>query len=237
MGLIGLPNHGSTSTTLPPGRPDLDGRVAEPREAWCRDRSPSMTSRRAGGARGVSRCSTAALSAVRSGSARRAGLHSRRARRADRLEPRADQLDRADRPRGRLPSRGRGGARCAPPATKGYLAFTAFCAAAFGGLAYLSDTGAAGHRAGSPVTADPAYDAPRRRGARRLRRRSPWSRRSSLAPRRTRRRPGPAGAGSRAARRCCWAALTWGGDADRRGDAHAPARRAGAWRRAACSPR
>jgi hypothetical protein len=48
-------------------------------------------------------------------------------------------------------------------ATSGYLRFTALCAAAIGGLAWLSDgalPAAAG--AGSPVTMDPAWDVPRR---------------------------------------------------------------------------
>ena len=47
-------------------------------------------------------------------------------------------------------------------ATKGYLAFTAFCAAGFGGRAWLSDDGLAPAATGSPVVADPAFDAPRR---------------------------------------------------------------------------
>jgi len=47
-------------------------------------------------------------------------------------------------------------------ATKGYLSFTAFCAAGFGVLAYLSDTGLPPIAAGSPVTADPAWDGARR---------------------------------------------------------------------------
>jgi hypothetical protein len=57
-------------------------------------------------------------------------------------------------------------ARLRTGATKGYLAFTAFCAAAFGALAYLSDTGLPAIAAGSPVTADPAWD---------------WARRAALA--------------------------------------------------------
>ena len=48
-------------------------------------------------------------------------------------------------------------------ATRGYLGFTALCAAAFGALTWLSDgalpTAAA---AGSPVTVDPTFDLPRR---------------------------------------------------------------------------
>ena len=52
-------------------------------------------------------------------------------------------------------------ARLATPATKGYLAFTAACAAGFGVLAYLSDTGLPTIGAG-PVPIDPAFDAPRR---------------------------------------------------------------------------
>ena len=52
-------------------------------------------------------------------------------------------------------------ARLATPATKGYLAFTAACAAGFGVLAYLSDTGLPTVGAG-PVPVDPAFDAPRR---------------------------------------------------------------------------
>jgi hypothetical protein len=47
-------------------------------------------------------------------------------------------------------------------ATRGYLAFTAFCAAAFGALAWLSDTGLPAIAAGSPVAADTSWDAARR---------------------------------------------------------------------------
>jgi hypothetical protein len=53
-------------------------------------------------------------------------------------------------------------ARLRTPATKGFLAFTAFGAAAWGVLAYLSDTGLPAIAAGSPVTSDPAFDAARR---------------------------------------------------------------------------
>jgi hypothetical protein len=53
-------------------------------------------------------------------------------------------------------------ARLATGATRGYLAFTALCAAAFGILAYLSDTGLPPVAAGSPIVADPAFDLPRR---------------------------------------------------------------------------
>ena len=52
-------------------------------------------------------------------------------------------------------------ARLTTPATKGYLAFTAACAAGFGVLAYLSDTGLPAVGAG-PVPVDPAFDEPRR---------------------------------------------------------------------------
>jgi hypothetical protein len=52
-------------------------------------------------------------------------------------------------------------ARLRTGATRGYLAFTAFCAAAFGLLAYLSDSGLSVVGAGSPVTADPAFDGAR----------------------------------------------------------------------------
>jgi hypothetical protein len=44
-------------------------------------------------------------------------------------------------------------------ATRGYLAFTGFAAAALGALAYLSDTGLP---ASTTVVADPAWDGPRR---------------------------------------------------------------------------
>ena len=48
-------------------------------------------------------------------------------------------------------------------ATKGYLGFTALCAAGFGALAWLSDGALpAAAAAGSPVTVDPAWDVPRR---------------------------------------------------------------------------
>jgi hypothetical protein len=53
-------------------------------------------------------------------------------------------------------------ARVATGATKGYLAFTAVCAALFGVLAWLSDTGLPPIASGSPIVADPTFDAPRR---------------------------------------------------------------------------
>jgi hypothetical protein len=53
-------------------------------------------------------------------------------------------------------------ARLATPATRGYLAFTALCAAGFGVLAYLSDAGLPPITQDSPVAADPAFDLPRR---------------------------------------------------------------------------
>jgi len=47
--------------------------------------------------------------------------------------------------------------------TKGYLGFTALCAAAFGALAWLSDGALPGAAAaGSPVSVDPAWEVPRR---------------------------------------------------------------------------
>ena len=52
-------------------------------------------------------------------------------------------------------------ARLRTAATKGYLAFAAFCAAGWGALAYVSDTGLPPISAGSPVTADPAWDGAR----------------------------------------------------------------------------
>ena len=52
--------------------------------------------------------------------------------------------------------------RLRTPATKGFLAFTAFCSAAFAVLAWLSDDGLAPAATGSPVIADPAFDVPRR---------------------------------------------------------------------------
>ncbi|HEY3335570.1 MAG TPA: hypothetical protein VGK16_10090 [Candidatus Limnocylindrales bacterium] len=53
-------------------------------------------------------------------------------------------------------------ARLATPATKGFLAFTAACAAGFGILAYLSDTSLPVIGADAVVTGDPTYDVPRR---------------------------------------------------------------------------
>ena len=53
-------------------------------------------------------------------------------------------------------------ARVRTTATRGYLGFTAFCAAAFGLLAYFSDTGIPAQATGSPVIADPAFDGIRR---------------------------------------------------------------------------
>lgn len=47
-------------------------------------------------------------------------------------------------------------------ATKGFLAFTALCAAGFGLLAYLSDGGIGAVSSGSPVVADQAFDGARR---------------------------------------------------------------------------
>lgn len=53
-------------------------------------------------------------------------------------------------------------ARLRTEATRGYLAFTAGCAAIFGVLAYLSDTALPPITSASPVAADPAFDLPRR---------------------------------------------------------------------------
>jgi len=53
-------------------------------------------------------------------------------------------------------------ARLRTDATRGYLAFTAACSVAFGVLAYLSDTALPDRLVGSPITADPAFDGPRR---------------------------------------------------------------------------
>jgi hypothetical protein len=52
--------------------------------------------------------------------------------------------------------------RYATDATKGFLGFACLCAAIFGMLAYLSDTGLPAIVAGSPVAADPTWDLPRR---------------------------------------------------------------------------
>jgi len=52
-------------------------------------------------------------------------------------------------------------ARFRTTATKGFLAFTAFCSAGAGFLAYLSDTALPVPTAGSPITADPSFDQPR----------------------------------------------------------------------------
>jgi hypothetical protein len=46
--------------------------------------------------------------------------------------------------------------------TSGFLGFVALCAAAFGGLAYLSDTALPATLIGSPVAVDPAFDGARR---------------------------------------------------------------------------
>ncbi|HEX5828573.1 MAG TPA: hypothetical protein VFY23_13695 [Candidatus Limnocylindrales bacterium] len=53
-------------------------------------------------------------------------------------------------------------ARLLTPATKGFLGFTALCAAGFAFLGYLSDTGLPVIPAEAVVTADPAWDVPRR---------------------------------------------------------------------------
>jgi hypothetical protein len=53
-------------------------------------------------------------------------------------------------------------ARLRTAATKGFLGFTAFCAAAFGLLAWLSDGALPTTAVGSPITVDPAWDVPRR---------------------------------------------------------------------------
>ncbi len=47
-------------------------------------------------------------------------------------------------------------------ATRGFLAFTAFCAAGFGALAVASDVGLPAALVESPITGDPAFDVPRR---------------------------------------------------------------------------
>jgi hypothetical protein len=53
-------------------------------------------------------------------------------------------------------------ARLRTDATRGFLTFTAFCAAGFAVLAWLSDGGLPPTIVDSPVVADPAWDAPRR---------------------------------------------------------------------------
>lgn len=52
--------------------------------------------------------------------------------------------------------------RRASAATRGFLSFTAACAIGFGVLAWLSDGALPATLGGSPVTIDPAWDAPRR---------------------------------------------------------------------------
>ncbi|MGH7185650.1 MAG: hypothetical protein ACREIB_05160, partial [Pseudomonadota bacterium] len=47
-------------------------------------------------------------------------------------------------------------------ATRGYLGFVTACAVAFGFLAWLSDGALPTSLGSSPVTLDPAFDAPRR---------------------------------------------------------------------------
>ena len=53
-------------------------------------------------------------------------------------------------------------ARWRTDATRGYLAFTTICAIGFGVLAWLSDGALPATLGQSPVTTDPAFDAPRR---------------------------------------------------------------------------
>ena len=53
-------------------------------------------------------------------------------------------------------------ARSRTDAPRGYLAFTALCAAAFAGLAYLSDVALPLTLPGSRIQPDPAFDLPRR---------------------------------------------------------------------------
>ena len=53
-------------------------------------------------------------------------------------------------------------ARLLTPATKGFLSFTAACAAGFGLLTYLSDAGLPTVPSTAIVTADPTFDVPRR---------------------------------------------------------------------------
>jgi hypothetical protein len=53
-------------------------------------------------------------------------------------------------------------ARLRTDATRGFVAFTASCAVAFGLLAFASDTGLPPALVSSPVVADPAWDVPRR---------------------------------------------------------------------------
>ena len=53
-------------------------------------------------------------------------------------------------------------ARLSTAATRGYLAFTAFCAAGFGLLAWLSDTGLGPLAGGTPISADASFDLARR---------------------------------------------------------------------------
>ena len=99
----------------------------------------------------------------RAGPRRAVGYTRPRAGAADRREPRVHQLDRADRPRDRVVRGGRRSAARAPRRTRGYLAFTAPAAAALRGPRVPLGRGPAGDAsAGSPLVADPAFDAPRR---------------------------------------------------------------------------
>ncbi|HUP54842.1 MAG TPA: hypothetical protein VM408_04995, partial [Methylomirabilota bacterium] len=53
-------------------------------------------------------------------------------------------------------------ARLRTDATRGFLAFTAFCSVVIGILAFLSDQALPGAAAGAPIPIDPAFDLPRR---------------------------------------------------------------------------
>ena len=153
-GLIGLPSHGSNRIDLAARGPDLDAGVAEPRERGVRPIAivlRTVAGRRHRRYRGV---------APAAGRARR--YTPRRARRADRPQPRLHQLDAAARPsRVGLVRAGRARAPADATRRRATSASRRCCAAAFGVLAYLSDGALpATAAAGSPVTVDPACDAP-----------------------------------------------------------------------------
>ena len=154
------------------------------------------------------------------------GYTPRSARRADRHEPRAHQLDPSSPA---SPSASFAVVLLGTPsptsATKGYLAFTAACAAAFGVLAYLSDTGLPPLGLSSPIPVNAAFDEPH------------GGRPSSLfvvlagGPRPSRldaRAGGPSSrrspGSSRDLRSSSSTALTWGGGPPGRGAARDPAR-------------
>ena len=127
FGLRGLPNHGSNRIVSPPGRPDLEAGMPEPRDRRVGVERHQRTSR------GPYRRSA--------GPPGQSPVHFRPPCRLLSRSPRTSPSSTGPSSPASRSGRSRPSSSLAPAteATRGYLAFTAFCAAAFAALAWLAD--------------------------------------------------------------------------------------------------